>query len=639
MKTKEPSPPSFDRYRRLVESMPHIVWLTDPEGRVEFVNRRGETTLDLSVPAMAGWGWTDLLHPDDLQPCRELWREALETGVTFRTECRLRLADGSHGWFLGQAVPLRGAEDEIDGWVGTVTDIDDRKRVEERLARAARLLANVRDAVIVTDLDGNVTHWNEEATRLLGWTREEMMGQPLVEYLPGPVRVAIVEIARNLREGELWSGELRLARKDGSRVWVDGRIHCISDGGSRPSGLMGLYHDISERKAAEAELQRMEEQHRQAQKMEALGQLAGGIAHDFNNLLTVILGYGETLGEGLDEGSPLRSAVVEILRAGEHASALTRQLLAFSRKQVVTAETFCLSSVVRSTETMLRRLIGENIRLTTCLEPDPVYVEGDSGQIQQVLLNLAVNARDAMPEGGELTLATRSLDGDAGADELPGELTGGRWALLTVTDTGVGMSEEVQRHAFEPFFTTKAADRGTGLGLSVVYGIVEQSGGYVEVDSAPGEGTAFRVYLPRAEERKEPRKPQDVPAGLAPAVRDTTVLLVEDDDGVRTLAETTLRRAGYHVLAAERTGDALELAAEHGSLDLLVADVVLPGRGGRQLAERLRELHPDLKVLYISGYTDDAVLRDDVAGERAAFLHKPFSPAGLSAKVRQVLTG
>jgi CheY-like chemotaxis protein len=367
--------------------------------------------------------------------------------------------------------------------------------------------------------------------------------------------------------------------------------------------------------------------------MEAVGQLAGGVAHDFNNLLTVINGYSDLLLSTLSAGDPHRPMVEEIRRAGERSASLTRQLLAFSRRQVLAPQALDLNTVVRDTERMLRRMIGEDVELATELAAGLHAVRVDPGQLQQVLLNLAVNARDAMPRGGRLTLRTRNV---AVAEE-GGEsgLAPGDWVLLEVEDTGIGMSEEVERHVFEPFFTTKEAGQGTGLGLAVVLGIVEQSGGRVGVRSRPGEGTAFDIHLPRV------RPPAaDAAAGApAPAPRGTeTILLVEDDAAVRSLSRHVLERADYAVLEAASGDEALELAAAYPSpIHLLVTDVVLPGMGGRQVAEALRELRPEIKVLYVSGYTDDAVVRHGVLQEDVQFLQKPFPPQALAKKVREVL--
>jgi nitrogen-specific signal transduction histidine kinase len=397
----------------------------------------------------------------------------------------------------------------------------------------------------------------------------------------------------------------------------------------RKLGAVLVQHDITERR-------RLEEQYLQAQKMEAVGRLAGGIAHDFNNLLTVILGYGDVVLGQLPRGSPARDLVTEMVRAGERAAALTRQLLAFSRQQMLAPRVLDLNAVVTDLERMLRRVIGEDVALRTSLQPALGHVKADPGQVEQVVLNLAVNARDAMPTGGKLTIETHDVELDEGYARSRPEARPGRHVLLAVSDSGCGMTAEVLAHAFEPFFTTKGPGKGTGLGLATVHGIVKQAGGHVAVYSEPGLGTTFKVYLPRVHEPVSRGKSR---AGQAPLPRGTeTLLLVEDDESVRSLTGMVLRQGGYTVLEAGDGGEAVRIAGGHaGSIHLLVTDVVLPQTGGRQLAERLLGLHPGMRVLYLSGYTDDAVVRHGILEDQVHFLSKPFSPAVLALKVREVL--
>jgi two-component system cell cycle sensor histidine kinase/response regulator CckA len=398
-------------------------------------------------------------------------------------------------------------------------------------------------------------------------------------------------------------------------------------GDGRPEGAVVMHINVSDHK-------RLEQQFTQAQKMEAVGRLAGGVAHDFNNLLTVINGYSEMVRDRLPPGDPARELVAEIARAGERAAGLTRQLLAFSRQQLVVPQVLDLNALVADTEKMLRRLIGEDVELAVDLEPDLGHVEADPGQIEQVLMNLAVNARDAMPQGGRLTIQTRNIRIDA-AESRPGGRPG-PYVLLAVSDTGCGMSEGTQARLFEPFFTTKGPGRGTGLGLATVYGIVQQSGGHIDVESARGQGTTFRIYLPRVEALAPTRKSHQG-VRLRPGGRET-VLLVEDEAAVRALVRVVLREGGYTVLEARHGVEALRLAEQHtGPIHLLLSDVVMPELGGRELADRLAALRPGLKILYLSGYTDDAVLRHGVQEAEAALLQKPFTPDALALKVREVL--
>ena len=383
----------------------------------------------------------------------------------------------------------------------------------------------------------------------------------------------------------------------------------------------------------------LEEQLRQAQKMEAVGRLAGGIAHDFNNLLMVIQGYADLMTERLAEGDPLRRSAEQIQTASQRATSLTRQLLAFSRKQMLAPKVLNVQSVVVDMEKILRRLIGEDIQLETSSVADLGLIKADRSQIEQVIMNLAVNARDAMPEGGRLTIETANVELDKAAAHPPAVLSPGKYVMLAVTDNGCGMDAETQAHIFEPFFTTKEKGKGTGLGLATVYGIVKQSGGYVWVYTEPGRGTSFKVYLPRIEDEQTVRgrdgksDARELPRG------SETVLLVEDEKGVRELAREYLELTGYTVIAAEDGHTALELAAMHvGPIQLLMTDVVMPGISGRELAGRVKTIRPEIKVLFMSGYTDQAVVHHGILDTDAALLQKPFTMAALAAKLREILS-
>lgn len=394
--------------------------------------------------------------------------------------------------------------------------------------------------------------------------------------------------------------------------------------------------ELEERRRAEEELRRAEEQLRQSQKMDAIGKLAGGVAHDFNNVLSVILSYSALIAADLKPGDPMRDDVEEIRKAGERAAALTHQLLAFSRQQVLAPKVQDLNTIVRGMDKMLRRLIGEDvdlqIRVASAL--DPVLV--DAGQMEQVLLNLVVNARDAMPTGGKLTIETKNAHLDGSYASTHHAVETGDYVMLAVSDTGAGMDKATLARIFEPFFTTKEKGKGTGLGLSTVYGIVKQSGGHVWVYSEPGVGTTFRVYLPvcASVERAAPQAPPTV----ARLTGTETILLVEDDDQVRAVARGILRRGGYNILEARNAGEALLTCEQHPQpIHLLLTDVVMPQMSGVQLAQRLGSIRPDMRVLCMSGYTDDAALRHGVVDSALAFVQKPLTPDGLLLKVRQVL--
>ncbi len=417
--------------------------------------------------------------------------------------------------------------------------------------------------------------------------------------------------------------------------WKSGSYAChvepLRDSDGQVSGAICMSLDITDRK-------QLEEQLRQAQKMEAVGRLAGGIAHDFNNLLMVIQGYSDLLVERLPDGDPLRRNAEQIQMASQRASSLTRQLLAFSRKQMLAPKILNVQSVVAEMEKILRRLIGEDVQLETSSAPDLGLIKADRSQIEQVILNLAVNARDAMPQGGRLTIETANVELDASYSHPPAVLSPGRYVMLAVTDNGCGMDAETQAHVFEPFFTTKEKGKGTGLGLATVYGVVKQSGGYVWVYSEPGRGTSFKIYLPRIEETAVPPVRDGKSEMQIPERGSETILLVEDEKGVRELAREYLASSGYTVIEAEDGHTALELAAMHvGPIHLLLTDVVMPGISGRELAERVSQIRPGIKIIYMSGYTDQAVVHHGILRNDAVLLQKPFTLMTLAGKLREML--
>jgi hypothetical protein len=469
---------------------------------------------------------------------------------------------------------------------------------------------------------------NQAAINRYGYSRDEFLAMTVFDLRPPEEAAKLQDYLReHPRVSETTSGWIH-RRKDGTLLEAEVVAHTIDFGG-RPANLV-LARDVTEQRRLEAQL-------RQAQKMEAVGRLAGGIAHDFNNLLTAILGSAQLALREIDASHPVREDLEEIHRAGLRAADLTRQLLAYSRRQVVTPKVIDLNEAVRNLDSMLRRLIREDIELELDLAPRALAVKSDPGQLEQVVLNLVVNARDALPQGGGITVRTAAaLLGTQQPDNDP-PAPPGPYIALAVSDTGTGLSPEARAHLFEPFFTTKELGKGTGLGLATVYGIVKQNGGFIYVDSAPGQGTTVRVYLPEA---VEPLPATEGPPITVPATGGSeTVLLVEDEPAVRQFARRALEANGYLVLAAARGEEALSLAARHqGPIHVLVTDVVMPGMGGPELARRLAERRPTLRVLYCSGYTDDAAVREGVREAGRAFLQKPFASEDLIQKLREVLT-
>ena len=487
---------------------------------------------------------------------------------------------------------------------------------------------SARDAIVSTDPDGRITFWNRSAQTIFGCLEQDALGQSLTTFVAEDDRRVYLETVAPLlaaAEGPAHGRTIDIiaVRPGGARFPAEFSVSCARDDGRL--SLTSVIRDVTERKKAEDDLRQRDLDLRQAQKMEAIGRLAGGVAHDFNNLLTAIRGYGELMMETLEASDVRREDMGEILKAADSASGLTRQLLAFSRRERILAHPVALDAILTSTEKILRRVIGEDIELI-CVSQQPLgYVRADNGQIEQVLMHLAVNARDALPGGGQIRIGLANVEAD-----------GRPWVQLTVSDTGGGMDAETATHIFEPFFTTKGAGHGTGLGLATVYSIVQQSGGSIEVDTEPGRGTTFRVRLPEVAgvEGSDHGEVAPTPASTA----SETVLLVEDDDRVRALVRSILKKGGYRVLEAEHAEAAAEISsAHHGPIDLLLTDVVMPGRNGRELAEQVVRSRPSIRVLFMSGYSNDAVMMRGVHITDAQFIQKPFTIDELSTKVRDVL--
>ncbi|MBE7553181.1 MAG: PAS domain S-box protein [Anaerolineales bacterium] len=569
-----------------------------------------------------------------------------ERGEVTNLETTFRLKDGTLRTGLMSARQIEvGGEACI---LSITRDISERKQAEEALREMAENMAAAQRIAHFgsweIDLNDELEFvepqmWSDECYRIFGVEpgSVEITKELFYSHIHSDDRESALQaLIKAIQERTECSYEYRLIRSDGSIRYIHDQVNVVCDEQTgQPVKVVGTTHDVTERKQAEEARVKLEEQLRQAHKMESVGRLAGGIAHDFNNLLTVIRGYCDLMQPRLPGGDPLLKDLEQIRRAAERAATLTRQLLAFSRKQMLAPATLDLNDLVTNLHKMLGRLIGEDVNLVLALQPELWPVKADHGQIEQVIFNLAVNARDAMPTGGMLTIETGNVRLDDSYLEIHLEAPRGPCVMLAVTDTGHGMDAPTQDHIFEPFFTTKEVGQGTGLGLATVYGIIKQSGGDILVYSEPGYGTTFKIYLPASE------TVPDVPVPQAPRVSHAgteTILLVEDEEGVRNLIGRILKGKGYTVLESRHGDEALLLAGQHqGPIDLLLTDVIMPQMSGRDLAERLKKLQPRLKVLFVSGYTDDAVVRHGLLTAEVEFLSKPFSPDTLAAKVRQVL--
>ena len=578
------------------------------------------------------------VHPDDREDLERRVREAIEVSGYFEHEFRIIRMDAEIRWVAGRGLVVSGPSGGPRQMFGVNFDVTDHMRHEEELERTNYLLEmvlnNIPQGVFWKDRNSVYLGCNTVVSEAAGFDDPvEMVGisdKDIPITPPEQVESFIQEDRQVIESGNPLFGVIQpFPMPDGRSIWLETNKVPLRDSQGEIVGVLGTWTDITEKR-------RLEEQLRQSQKMEAFGQLAAGVAHDFNNLLTVITGYSDILLMNLEQDDPRRGAVVSIGDAADRAAALTRQLLAFSRLAVLDPRVTDLNKIIGEMDKILRRLTWENIVFSTLLADDLRTVKVDQSQIGQVLLNLVINARDAMPDGGTLTIATENLALDEERAALLDDATPGNYVMLAVSDTGIGMKEEELRRIFEPFYTTKETGKGTGLGLAVVHGIVKQSGGIIEVISEPDAGSTFKIYLPVVEEDRSVAVDDRTASGTL--YGGETILLVEDEAAVRSFAKFALEDLGYEVIEAADGHEAIQIAETRGGeIDLLLTDVVMPGLDGRNLAEELTSRFPHLKVLFVSAYTDDAVVRHEILGERVAFLPKPYSPTALAAKVREVL--
>lgn len=601
------------------------------DGTIISWNRSAEALYGYTREEALGRNISIIVPEDHAGELEELYRRVERGEIVLPHDTVRQRRDGKRVDVSITASPIRDAAGQVTGVSVTARDITRLKQAEEARARLALAVEHTAESVVITETDGSIQYVNPAFERITGYRREEAVGQTPRMLNSGKQAPEFYRaLWETLKRGKTWTGVFINKRKDGTLYEAEAVISPVRDQDGRTINYVGVERDVTRER-------QLEEQLRQSQKMEAIGQLAGGIAHDFNNLLTIIRGYSQLLFEDLAADDPRKLKIVEINNAADRAVSLTQQLLAFGRRQVLVSEVTDLNEVLTSTENKLRRLIGEDIELVIVQGKGPGCVRVDRGQIEQVIMNLVANARDAMPQGGRVTLEVSNIVLDASHAAVHPEIKLGPYVMLAVRDTGPGITPEITEHLFEPFFTTKEKGKGTGLGLSTVYGIVRQSEGCVCASSEPGQGAVFTVCLPQVRQQAAPRK-QQAKGARAPRSGYETILLVEDEEALRSLVKDVLEGLGYTILAASRADEAIALCKQHPApIPLLLTDVVMPGMSGRELADHLKFLYPGMKMLYMSGYTDDSLLRRGVLGPEAAFLSKPFTPQAIACKVREVL--
>jgi two-component system, cell cycle sensor histidine kinase and response regulator CckA len=626
---------SEQRFRSLVQNSSDLVTVLAPDGTITYASDSAERIVGYSPADLVGTSLLGYLDTSHSEQVRGLLHTNGKSGVSGPIEFGLRRPDGSAVWLEAVGSNLL-TDPTIRGIVLTARDVSERKRADlalrESEERYRDLFDNASDLVCMAATDGSLLYVNKAWQQGTGYGDDEIGRMQLLDLVHPDSRLYYADVVDRVLRGErLDHVELVFMPKAGTPITVEGNLSCTFKDGV-PSAVRGIYRDITERK-------RVEEQLRRAERMQAAGKLAGGVAHEVNNMMTGVIGFSEFVLRSLEPGDPRRADVEEVIKAGTRAADVTRQLLAFTRQQVLRPQMVQINAVVSEMEKMLRRSVGEDKLLELRLSPDAGEIRADRGQLEQVLINLVLNARDAMTGHGRVSIETAVAVWDEVYAQRHGgvDIPLGRYVMLAVSDNGCGMDGDVQERIFEPFFTTKPIGQGTGLGLSTVYGIVKQSGGYIWVYSEPGEGSVFKVYLPQARVAADPDEP--TPQAVTASGRGSeTILVIEDENVVRNLACRGLRDHGYEVVQARNGAEALRYMRKHPrKIDLVVSDVVMPEMGGRELGQRLAIQDPDLPVLYMSGYTGEDVVQRGLLDPGAPFQQKPFTPAGLALKIRAML--
>lgn len=628
--------------RRVIDTDPNLVFAKNREGKFTMVNQAVAELYGSTVEDLVGKGDADFnVNADEVERFRKADLEVIDLQKEMIIpEEPITDSQGRRRWLQTVKRPLGKDPNNQELLLGVATDITARKEAELEIRKLKLGIERSGEIIFMTDVEGNIVYVNPAFEKTYGYSAEEVLGQTpriLKSGLTG--KAAYDAFWGALLSKQVVSGEIANKTKDGRILTIDSTANPVLDDQGSMIGFLAIQRDITANKLAEEALRRSEEQLRQALKMEAVGRLAGGVAHDFNNLLAVIIGQTELAQVRMGDGHPLAGSIAAIDTAAQRAADLTQQLLAFSRKQVLAPKVIDLNQIVSATEKMLRRVIGEDIELVASAAPDLWPVLADPGQIQQVVMNLVINARDAMPSGGTLIIRTTNTVLSKETTFTTGRVVAGPYVSLSVQDTGVGMDRETMTRIFEPFYTTKEAGKGTGLGLSTVLGIVEQSRGYLDVSSRVGEGTTFRIFLPPADATVKPDSQDPEKSQVSDSGGSETILIVEDEPGVREMMSSMLAMSGYKVHSCSGGQEAVALLETRDcKIDLLITDVIMPGMSGVELAIRASRVSPHLRVVYMSGYTDDVLARGGVLTEGALLLQKPFRIEVLKRIVRTALS-
>lgn len=619
---------SEESYRLLVENLSDSIFSLDEKGIIKYMSPAGERIFDQKISEIIDKPLSKFVYPEDLSEWKLKFKKII-SGDSGSCDYRILTKDKAIRHVRSSCRPVY-TNNHLTSITGIMTDITVQKRNEEEINKLSRAVEQSPSSVIITDINGNIEYVNNKLTEVVGYNREELIGVNARIFKSGHMENSVYEeLWSTILSGKNWHGELKNKRKDGTIILEDVIISPIKNNKGTITHFVGLREDVTQQRL-------LEEQLRQSQKMEAIGHLAGGVAHDFNNLLTVISGYSDLILRDIPKDHRHFEKLYQVKLSGQRAEGLTRQLLAFSRKQIMKPVVLDINSLISEMEKMLKRIIGEDIDLMTAYAKDLLRVKADPGQIEQVILNLVVNSRDAMPNGGKLIIETKNILLDSEYISYHPEAKTGMHTVISVSDTGTGISEQIQTQIYEPFFSTKEKGKGTGLGLSTVYGIVMQSGGHIDMSSEPNIMTTFNIYLPSLKENaltKEEQSNQNIDQG-----KKETILIVEDEDTVRQFILAVLNKYNFNVIVAKDSKDALRIVKTYKKkIHLLLTDVIMPGMSGKILSEEISKILPKIKIIFMSGYTDDAIVQHGVLEDGINFIQKPFTPQSLIKQIKEVL--